>query len=142
MVNSRNKGKRGEYAVICLIQDNLGIKLKRDIEQYRNTDRGDLIAEKGVDWPFCVEVKSYAKVSATHKPEWWKQVVEASNAQTLLPVLFYKYDRYDWRVVLKANTVSFALGGTLSHSDDILLTTDADGFFYLAREVLNKRRQL
>ena len=40
---------------------------------------------------------------------------------------------------MKANTVSFALGGTLDHDDDILLTTDTDGFAYLAREILAAR---
>ena len=140
MVNSRDKGTRGEYAVIKLIEELLGIKLKRDTEQYRQADRGDLIlADDGADWPFCVEVKSYSGLSVTHRPAWWHQVVKASAAHGLIPVLFYKYDRYEWRVVLKANTVSFALGGTLNHDDDILLTTDTDGFAYLAREILAAR---
>ena len=140
MVNSRDKGTRGEYAVIKLIEELLGIKLKRDTEQYRQADRGDLIlAEDGADWPFCVEVKSYSGLSVTHRPAWWQQVVKASAAHGLIPVLFYKYDRYEWRVVLKANTVSFALGGTLDHDDDILLTTDVDGFAYMAREILAAR---
>jgi hypothetical protein len=140
MVNSRDKGTRGEYAVIKLIEELLGIKLKRDVEQYRQADRGDLIlAEDGADWPFCVEVKSYSGLSVTHRPAWWQQVEKASAAHGLIPVLFYKYDRYEWRVVLKANTVSFALGGTLDHDDDILLTTDVDGFAYLAREILAAR---
>ena len=140
MVNSRDKGTRGEYAVIKLIEELLGIKLKRDVEQYRQADRGDLIlAEDGSDWPFCVEVKSYSGLSVTHRPAWWQQVVKASAAHGLIPVLFYKFDRYEWRVVLKANTVSFALGGTLDHDDDILLTTDTYGFAYMAREILAAR---
>ena len=112
MVNSRDKGTRGEYAVIKLIEELLGIKLKRDVEQYRQADRGDLILAEDADWPFCVEVKSYSGLSVTHRPAWWQQVEKASAAHGLIPVLFYKYDRYEWRVVLKANTVSFALGGT------------------------------
>ena len=141
MVNSRDKGTRGEYAVIKLIEELLGIKLKRDVEQYRQADRGDLILAEDADWPFCVEVKTYSSssLSVTHRPAWWQQVEKASAAHGLIPVLFYKYDRYEWRVVLKANTVSFALGGTLDHDDDILLTTDVDGFAYLAREILAAR---
>jgi len=138
MINSRSKGKRGEYAVIDLIQENLGIKLKRDIEQYRAGDRGDLIAPDGADWPFCIEVKSHSK-GFIHKPEWWRQVAKAAAAQGKMPVLFYKFDRLEWRLVLKANTVSFAMGGTLDHSNDILLTMDAGSFFYFAREILNQR---
>jgi hypothetical protein len=139
MVNSRDKGTRGEYAVIKLIEELLGIKLKRDVEQYRQADRGDLILAEDADWPFCVEVKSYSGLSVTHRPAWWQQVAKASAAHGLIPVLFYKFDRYEWRVVMKANTVSFALGGTLDHDDDILLTTDTDGFAYLAREILAAR---
>ena len=139
MVNSRDKGTRGEYAVIKLIEELLGIKLKRDVEQYRQADRGDLILAEDADWPFCVEVKSYSGMSVTHRPAWWQQVEKASAAHGLIPVLFYKYDRYEWRVVLKANTVSFALGGTLDHDDDILLTTDTYGFAYMAREILAAR---
>jgi hypothetical protein len=151
MVNSRDKGTRGEYAVIKLIEELLGIKLKRDVEQYRQADRGDLILAEDADWPFCVEVKTYSSssLSVTHRPAWWQQVEKASAAHGLIPVLFYKYDRYEWRVVLKADTVSFALGGTLNHEDDhlftmdhdddILLTTDVDGFAYLAREILAAR---
>ena len=139
MVNSRDKGTRGEYAVIKLIEELLGIKLKRDVEQYRQADRGDLILAEDADWPFCVEVKSYSGLSVTHRPAWWQQVEKASAAHGLIPVLFYKYDRYEWRVVLKANTVSFALGGTLDHDDDILLTTDTYGFAYMAREILAAR---
>lgn len=139
MVNSRDKGTRGEYAVIKLIEELLGIKLKRDVEQYRQADRGDLILAEEADWPFCVEVKSYSGLSVTHRPAWWQQVEKASAAHGLIPVLFYKYDRYEWRVVLKANTVSFALGGSLDHDDDVLLTTGTDGFAYLAREILAAR---
>ena len=139
MVNSRDKGTRGEYAVIKLIEELLGIKLKRDVEQYRQADRGDLILAEDADWPFCVEVKSYSGLSVTHRPAWWQQVEKASAAHGMIPVLFYKYDRYEWRVVMKANTVSFALGGTLDHDDDILLTTDAYGFAYMAREILAAR---
>jgi len=139
MVNSRDKGTRGEYAVIKLIEELLGIKLKRDVEQYRQADRGDLILAEDADWPFCVEVKSYSGLSVTHRPAWWQQVAKASAAHGLIPVLFYKFDRYEWRVVMKANTVSFALGGSLDHDDDILLTTDTDGFAYLAREILAAR---
>lgn len=139
MVNSRDKGTRGEYAVIKLIEELLGIKLKRDTEQYRQADRGDLILAEEADWPFCVEVKSYSGLSVTHRPAWWQQVEKASAAHGLIPVLFYKFDRYEWRVVMKANTVSFALGGSLDHDDDILLTTDTYGFAYMAREILAAR---
>jgi len=112
MVNARDKGRRGEYQVGQQYLEHMGIRLKRDIEQ-----------------------------NVTHQPSWWQQVSKAADAQKLMPVLWYKYDRRDWRVVMRANNVSFALGGTLDH-DDMLFTMSADTCFYISREILAARAGL
>jgi hypothetical protein len=138
MVNARDKGRRGEYQVGQQYLEHMGIRLKRDIEQYRSADHGDLLADGDFDWPFCIEVKTYGGLNVTHQPSWWQQVSKAADAQKLMPVLWYKYDRRDWRVVMRANNVSFALGGTLGH-DDMLFTMSADACFYISREILAAR---
>ena len=51
MTNSRNKGLRFELQVASLIDDELGIKLYRDLEQTRTADHGDLISSDP-SWPF------------------------------------------------------------------------------------------
>ncbi len=138
MVNARNKGTRGERNVAGEYLVHMGIRLKRDLEQTRFADRGDLIPDGDFDWPFCIEVKTYGGLNVTHQPSWWQQVSKAADAQKLMPVLWYKYDRRDWRVVMRANNVSFALGGTLGH-DDMLFTMSADACFYISREILAAR---
>ena len=54
MVNARTKGKRGENQVKTQYFDNMGIRLKRDLEQYRASDHGDLLPDfqMVLDWPF------------------------------------------------------------------------------------------
>ena len=95
MVNARTKGKRGENQVKTQYFDNMGIRLKRDLEQWRSSDHGDLLPDfkdGKFDWPFCIEVKTYSNKtgSDTHRPAWWQQVRKAAKAQGLIPVLWYK----------------------------------------------------
>ena len=64
MVNPQTKGKRGENQVKTQYLDHLGIRLKRDLEQYRAADHGDLLPDfqdGDFDWPFCIEVKTYGQ---------------------------------------------------------------------------------
>jgi len=138
MVDSRRKGQTGEYLVSNLYYEFMDVDLARDIEQYRSSDRGDLIPKDDIDWPFCIEVKNYKKVKINHDPSWWKQVDKAAKAQNKIPVLWYKYNRTVWRIVMRANNVSFALGGTRNH-DDMLFTMDPYTCFYLSREILAAR---
>jgi len=134
MVNARTKGKRGENQVKTQYLDHMGIRLKRDLEQYRDFQDGDF------DWPFCIEVKTYGTTADKHRPAWWEQVRKAAKSQKLIPVLWYKYDRRDWRIVMHMNHVSFALGGTTDHADEnLLLTMDMDTCFYVTREILAAR---
>lgn len=144
MVNARTKGKRGENQVKTQYLDHMGIRLKRDLEQWRSADHGDLLPDfkdGDFDWPFCIEVKTYSNTgSDTHRPAWWQQVRKAAKAQGLIPVLWYKYDRRDWRIVMHMNHVSFALGGSFDHQDEtLLLTMDMDTCFYVTREILSAR---
>jgi len=141
VVNSYKKGQRGEAAVIHSYFDNMNVRLKRDLDQTRYAEKGDLLPDGDFDWPFTIEVKSYSDKTASvmHKPQWWAQVTIAAKAAGKMPVLWYKYDRRPWRVVMKMNNVSFALGGTLNHEDDHLFTMDEDACFYLSREILSAR---
>ena len=45
MVNARTKGKRGENQVKTQYLDHMGIRLKRDLEQWRSADHGDLLPD-------------------------------------------------------------------------------------------------
>ena len=145
MGNSGKKGQGGENQAKRLFLDHLGVPLKRDLEQWRSADRGDLIPDfkdGEFDWPYCIEVKTYSSknMSVAHRPALWEQVRKAAKSQKLIPVLWYKYDRRDWRIVMHMNHVSFALGGTTDHADEnLLLTMDMDTCFYVTREILSAR---
>lgn len=87
MVNGRNKGAGFERDVARLFADQLGVDLKRDLEQYRESTRGDLIGLDGM----VIECKRYA--TGPVKYEWWQQVCHAAERHHAVPVLVYKFDR-------------------------------------------------
>ena len=47
MTNGRAKGAQFERDVARMIDQSLGFRAKRDLEQYRSGDRGDLIGVPG-----------------------------------------------------------------------------------------------
>lgn len=95
MVNSRAKGSQFERSVATCLLEELGLVFKRDLEQYRQGDRGDLICQD-MDFPMVIECKAYQRGTAV-KPAWWDQVTAAARAADKLPLLVYKYDRAPWR---------------------------------------------
>ena len=109
MVNSRAKGSQFERNVATCLLEELGLLFQRDLEQYRQDDRGDLICVDMINFPFIIECKAWAKGNEA-KPAWWSQVCKAAKAHThrrmltddsdvgrKVPLLVYKYDRAPWR---------------------------------------------
>ena len=144
MVNVRQKGAANERAVAKLYYDDMGVKLVRDIEQYRRADRGDLIPDGDFGWCFCIEVKARVGVNTQHDKSWWEQVEKAAKAYDKIPVLWYKFNRRHWRVVMQMCDVALALcpaSLAVEHQKD-LLTMSPETHFYLAREILAKRAEL
>jgi len=134
MTNSRNKGLRFELQVAHLIEDELGIKLYRDLEQTRTADHGDLISSDP-SWPFVIECKRYAKgyLPKDGKDSWWKQVCTASNLVRKIPILVYKFDRLPIRVRVPISFVQLLKG---EHDWRYYTDMDFPTFCYLAREQL------
>jgi len=106
MTNGRQKGAAFEREVIALIRDHLGFDdVKRDLEQYRQKDRGDIMGVPG----WVIECKRYANTrgsSGGYRPEWWEQAVAAANAVCSEPVLIYKYDRQPIRCVVFLSSIN------------------------------------
>ena len=108
MTNGRVKGANFERELARMIYDELGVQTKRDLEQYRASDHGDLIGLDG----WTIEAKRYAhNAGGNFKPEWWKQVTSAANANATEPVLIYKYDRQPIKCVVLLSSINGEFAG-------------------------------
>jgi hypothetical protein len=145
MVNSRNKGKSGEYEVIAILTENLSggadkLEFKRDIEQYRQGDLGDVLCSDPA-FPFVVEVKRYRQ-GVNAQPAWWDQVCTAAEACHKLPLLVYRYDRMPWRwrfpVAAIVGMADYVPAGDISEQYDwrYAMECDTDTAMMIIREHL------
>lgn len=98
MVNARNKGRRGEREVIDEIKELLGIELEVN---YAQTFGGghDLISPNGY-MPYAIEVKRRKAITQSDIKNWWDQSVRQANKVDLLPCLWFRQDRADWKVAI------------------------------------------
>lgn len=124
---SRNKGASFEREVAKLIDLNLGIKVKRNLEQYQEKGLGDLNGWPGV----MIECKRYAEVTPSKVRKWWiESQAQAINTGTE-PVLIYKADRREHRAILDA---SLLVEGIQEKGHPVELSMEA--FYLIARETL------
>lgn len=93
---SRSKGQRGEREVAALLSDLTGHDVRRRVRNHA----GDSDLQGLPGWE--IEVKRYAALTPGLVRTWWAQAVEQSRSTNTLPVLFYKPNRGDWRVVWPA----------------------------------------
>lgn len=127
MVNGRNKGAAFEREIANMLHLELGVKFKRDIEQYRAADHGDIICEDD-SFPFTLELKRYAS-GYTYQQQWWKQVLKAAEAVGKEPVLIYKFDRQPIVAVMRLAYI------TQDESyEPYTVKLDWDGFIQITRE--------
>lgn len=129
MVSGRNKGASFEREISKMLFDELGVSFKRDLEQYRAGDHGDLIPDDDA-FPFVLELKRYADGPIGGQPVWWNQVVKAAARENKLPCLIYKYDRKPIRCVIP-------LDALMQHKTDHVVEMDLEAFCYVTREMMN-----
>ncbi len=132
MVNGRNKGAAFEREVAKLLEAELGIQFKRDLEQYRAGDHGDLIPDDPA-FPFVIECKRWAS-GVGCKPAWWAQASRAAQHLNKLPCVIYKYDRQDIRCVVPFTAMHLAFGHPHENNHQAEMTLEA--FCYIAREMM------
>jgi len=98
LVNARNKGRRGEREVIDEIKELLGIELEVN---YAQTFGGghDLISPNGY-MPYAIEVKRRKAITQSDIKNWWDQTVRQAKKVDLLPCLWFRQDRADWKVAI------------------------------------------
>lgn len=135
MAHSRNKGATFERAIAKELFRETGITFKRDLDQYRERDRGDLLPSDP-DWPFLIECKDWA-AAKTFRAAWAVQACTAATSAGQLPCVIYKAQRGELRVRVWFDTIAEAFGGsavTHHHAE-----TDLAGLAYLAREIMAGR---
>lgn len=116
MVDSRSKGARGEQAVKKLLVDATGLPFERTPQSgalaAAHKLKGDVYVP-GKTNVFTIEVKNYAEdpLSSKHLKnktclldEWWEQAKREAKQNDNLPLLFYKYYRSPWFVVVGSLT--------------------------------------
>ena len=135
MAHSRNKGAAFERTIAKELHALLGINLRRDLEQYRATDHGDLIADDP-HWPWLIECKCYAPAITTCRPAWWQQARTAAQATSKRPVVIWKSNNRPIRVTLNLRDVMECIGRGKWSAENHLIETDLEGFAYIAREGL------
>jgi hypothetical protein len=126
MTNGRNKGAAFEREVAALIDQHLGVRVKRDLEQYRESQHGDLLGLDG----WVIECKRYAMANGGHyHRDWWQQVINAAISLQQEPVLIYKYDRAAIHCVVRLGLVNPEYAST-----DYTCTVSFSAWCMLVRE--------
>ena len=92
MINSRAKGQRAERELCKLLSDELGMEVKRNVDQAR-TGGADCLDVPG----FAIEIKHR---QATTLPAWWRQALEQGIKAQREPILFYRKDREPWQAAI------------------------------------------
>jgi hypothetical protein len=135
---SRTKGAVGEREFAAALHEHLGIKLVRRLRQYQSggcdlevsdDDTGPVAASLG---RYGIEVKRHAKATPGLLASWWAQAEGQGQASGKVPVLAYREDWGQWRVVvpLRAIHPDFPAGPGLDLTADL----SVPGFAAVVRE--------
>lgn len=131
MANSRNKGASFEREVAQELHRLLGVNFKRDLDQYRERDRGDLITDQ--EFPFLIECKRYA--GGGFQEAWWQQAYNAAILTGQRPAVIYKFNHKPTRVRVQLRAAMECISRKRwSAEDQHIIEIDLEGFAYLCRE--------
>jgi hypothetical protein len=114
-INSRAKGKSAERELISELKQLLPAEMTKDLERNLEQTRGgghDIIGLAG----WAPEVKRYAQVLPADLASFWEQTTTQARNDRSRPALFFREDRREWRVVLRATDL---MGIESENSDDL-----------------------
>jgi Holliday junction resolvase len=108
--DSRAKGAAAEREFAALVLDLAGVKLVRNLEQARGgghdlEPQGDDPAAAALR-RFAIECKRYGTVTPALLAKFWQQAERQARLAGRVPVLAYRADRREWRVVLPLGAVN------------------------------------
>lgn len=133
MTNGRAIGANFERTICNLLKDELNIEFRRDLEQYRTKDHGDLITDS--PFPFVIECKRRA-TGKTYSYDWWEQVLKSSALMKKKPVLIYQLMRSPIKVVMDINDIIRTFNGSPIEQEH-LVEMSLPSFCMIVREMLN-----
>ena len=96
--NSRTKGSTFERDIARELEAVTGVSFKRNLEQSRAADHGDLVPDNPA-FPFLIECKRYAQGQTCQTP-WKDQATKAAAACGKIPAVVFKFDRLPIRVAV------------------------------------------
>jgi len=109
-INSRTKGATGEREFSRLVLDVLGVKLARNLEQSRSGGHdleavGDEPAAQALN-RFAIECKRYAAITPGLLSRFWLQAESQAARALRIPVLAFRSDRQEWRVLVPLRAIN------------------------------------
>lgn len=90
--SQRRKGQAGERELCRLLSDELGLEVRRNVDQAR-AGGADCLELPG----FAIEVK---RREALSRPTWWKQAVRQASEKGVEPMVWYRQSRKPWRALI------------------------------------------
>lgn len=114
-INSRAKGKSAERQLINELKKLLPEEMTKDLERNLEQTRGgghDIIGLAG----WAPEVKRYAQVLPADLAGFWEQTTTQARNDRSRPALFFREDRREWRVVMRATDL---MGIESENADDL-----------------------
>lgn len=126
---SRDKGARGELAVIAMLRDNLGLTLNRNYKQTAQAQHGDIEQLVG---GYLIEVKNSPDGISNIKA-WWRQAVTAAEKVGAVPCLAHNLGCGRWRFMVPIPQ-AWSSGHQWSREIQYTQTLYPDGFYLLVRE--------
>lgn len=90
--SQRRKGAAAERELCKLLADELGIEVRRNVDQAR-AGGADCLMVPG----YAIEVKRREMLA---RPTWWKQTVEQAAKAGAEPICFYRQSRQPWRALV------------------------------------------
>ena len=128
-INSRNKGSQFERDICLKIEEELGVKVSRNLEQYRSGAQGDI---QGLDG-WSIECKR-RKTGPHFGEEIWLDQVYSATSNNETPVLIIKYDYQPIFCVLPM----YAICGDYENEDEyeLIATVSFQTWLFLVREAM------
>ena len=121
---SRNKGANGEREFFKLVEEHLGVKLRRNLSQYQEEGQGDAKLAN-----FHLEIKR----GRIYEKRWWRQAI-AQAPYGKPPALCYRLDRKPWRIRLAGSDFIDEIDGLMGYEEEMTLDISLEAFFQIVRE--------